>query len=140
MKTTRHYLTAALIAIAASAYAQKPLPADHPLLGSWKLTLPGGVCSEIYTFRADGTRVFASGQETGESAFLIAEKPSSKGFYRFVDTIKKTNGKPDCSGQITPIGHESTLFIAFHAKNRDEAVMCRDESLARCVALKREKP
>ena len=134
-------LVLAIIAIASPVYAQRSIAPGHPLLGTWKFTVPGGVCSEVYTFRADGTRQFSSAEEQGESAFTLSDAPSSRGFYSFMDTITKANGKRDCSGGTTAVGHKVTLFIRFHPQNRDEFIMCRDESPAQCFGpIRRVKP
>ena len=137
----RSFVLAAALIVIAPAYGQKPLAANHPLLGTWKFTVPGGLCSEIYTFRADGTRQFTSAEEVGESVFVLSEAPSDRGFYGFTDTVTKTNGKIDCSGGKTPIGDRVTLFIRFHPRNLDEFIMCRDESLAQCFGpIRKVKP
>ena len=138
---------AALLFAAAPALSQSPakvqaqsLAPTHPLLGTWRFAVPGGVCTETYTFRADGTRRFLSAEEVGESTFLLADTPSDRGFYRYTDTVTKTNGKPDCSGNIAPMGIRSNLFILFHPRHREEFIVCRDETLAQCFGpVKKEK-
>ena len=60
--------------------------------------MPDGSCAETYRFRADGTSVVTSGEEVAETEFRITPKPSRKGFYEWVDTIVKDNGKKDCAG------------------------------------------
>ena len=61
------------------------------------------------------------------SDFEIAPTPSDKGFYRITYTITKSNGKPDCSGSITPVGDTVTLYLRFFG--RDIHYVCRAEDL-----------
>jgi hypothetical protein len=128
-------LGALLVGLATVTYAQsnKPLAPAHPIVGTWKLIVPGSNCAEIYTFRSDGTRLFSSAEETGESEFVISDTRSERGFYRLVDTVKHINGKPDCSGSITADGDRVTVFILLHPESSDEFAACQDESLAQCL-------
>lgn len=108
-----------------------PPPAGHPILGRWKFDLPKLNCFEIYEFLPNGTRLYKSAEELGESAYDISPAPRSSGFYSIKDTITKNNGKPDCSGGTTPIGHEVTIFIRFHP-SEPKLIMCQEESLRSC--------
>ena len=128
-------LWALLVVSTVPSCAQTPRPpaANHPILGTWTVSVPGTTCSEVYTFRADGTRTYSSGEERGESAFEISAARSERGFYALTDTVTHNNGKPDCSGGTTPVGDKVTLFIMFHPKNTNEFIMCYTESLSDCV-------
>ena len=128
----RFAILAALLSVTSLlAAAQQPVAPNHPIIGTWRFTLPDGSCAETYRFRADGTSVVTSGEEIAETEFRIAPKPSRKGFYEWVDTIVKDNGKKDCSGQITDVGRKTTTFVQF-----DEAgqrfIVCRAESHDAC--------
>jgi hypothetical protein len=123
-------LVALTVAAAQAAPPVAPLP-DHPLIGTWRFTLPQGNCVETYIFRPDGTTVVVSGEEIGESAYEIANEPSSKGFYKWTDVLTRDNGGRDCSGDVMKLGHESTNFILVHP-SRDKLLVCRDESLDAC--------
>ncbi len=112
------------------ARAAGPAP-THPVLGSWTFVLPGTSCSEIYTFHADGTMFVTSGAEVSESTYEIAARPSSKGFYKWVDRITKDNGKKDCSGEETKVGASATNYIRF-LPSGDELIVCQEESLDAC--------
>ena len=72
-----------------------------------------------------------SGEEVAESEFRIAAKPSRNGFYEWVDTIVKDNGKKDCSGQITDVGRKTTNYVRFDPAAQ-RFVVCRAESLDAC--------
>ena len=57
--------------------------------------------------------------------------PSRNGFYEWVDTIVKDNGKKDCSGQITDVGRKTTNYIRFDPAGQ-RFIVCRAESLEAC--------
>jgi hypothetical protein len=112
--------------------AQAAPPADHPILGIWKLSLPDLGCSETYRFRADGTTLVTSAEEVSESEYRIPAKPSAKGFYRLEDRIVKDNGKKDCSGVVMKVGTQATNFIRFHPSGAI-FLMCADETMNTCI-------
>ncbi|MGG7604194.1 hypothetical protein [Massilia sp. BKSP1R2A-1] len=107
-------------------------PADHPILGIWKLSLPDLGCHETYRFRADGTTLVTSAEEVSESEYRIPDKPSARGFYRLDDRIVKDNGKKDCAGAIMKPGTTATNFIRFHPSNAI-FLMCADETMNACI-------
>lgn len=124
-------LAAAALAVAAAAHAT-PLADDHPLVGTWKITLPGSGCTETYLVRANGTSLVTSAQEVSESEFDISATPSDKGFYKWVDKIVTDNGKPDCSGQITQAGHVATNYVLLRRDGR-VFLMCEKEDVDTCI-------
>jgi len=105
--------------------------ADHPIVGTWRFTVPDGSCAETYRFRTDGTSLVTSGEEVAESKFEIAKSPTRAGFYKWVDTIVKDNGKKDCSGQITDVGRKTTNYIRFDPSGQ-RFIVCRAENLEAC--------
>jgi len=109
-----------------------PIDAAHPILGTWKLSMPDGICTETYHFRKDGTSVVLSGQEVSESAFEITALPSPLGYYRMVDRITRDNGKPDCAGEIMKVGKEATTYIRLHPSG-SMIIFCDAESLNSCI-------
>lgn len=123
---------AGLFLLSALNVAAAAPPADHPILGIWKLSLPDLGCSETYRFRADGTTLVTSAEEVSESEYRIPDKPSAKGFYRLEDRIVKDNGKKDCSGVIMKPGTRATNFIRFHPSGA-LFLMCADESMNTCI-------
>jgi hypothetical protein len=130
-------ITVLLLAlIAGNASAQEviagPLASGHPLIGTWRIDLPNG-CFEEYVLRADGTKLSESAQERNESVFEISELPSSNGFYKWTDKITKGNGKPDCGGSTTELGHVATNYIRLH-KSRTRFVLCESENMKSCFA------
>lgn len=124
-------ITATLAATSTAVLADK-LRADHPILGTWKITLPDVKCDEVYRFRADGTAFITSAEEIAESEFEIAAKPSAAGYYKWVDKIVKDNGKKDCSGQITSPGEAATNYLRFH-QSGDMFLMCEKEDINTCI-------
>ena len=64
-------VVSATVALCAALGLPKPAaaapPADHPILGIWKLSLPDLGCLETYRFRADGTTLVTSAEEVSES-------------------------------------------------------------------------
>jgi len=108
------------------------LRADHPIIGTWRITLPDGSCSETYRIRADGTTLVFSHEEVAESTFVITDQPDQNGFYKEVDTIVKDNGKHDCTGGITKPGQAVTNYLQFHPSG-DMFLMCVERSLDRCI-------
>ncbi|MYM24556.1 hypothetical protein GTP46_18080 [Duganella sp. FT135W] len=109
-----------------------PLRSDHPLIGTWRITLPDGSCSETYRVRADGTTLVFSREEVAESVFTISDQPDKDGFYEETDTIVKDNGKRDCSGEVTAPGKPITNYLQFHPSG-NLFVMCVERSLDRCI-------
>lgn len=87
----------ALLGTACAAHAQEvtrtPLPEGHPLIGVWRVDVPGTQCHEVYTIKSNGTMSVTSAEQAAESEFQIDLQPSAKGFYKWVDKITQDNGK-----------------------------------------------
>ena len=128
---TRIIAAVSMLAAATAVIAEPPHP-KHPLLGTWKITLPDGSCSETYVFRRDGTTLVTSAEEVAESEFEVSDGPSEKGFYKWVDKIVRDNGKKDCSGEVMTIGHVATNYIILHP-SKDQFLMCEAEDLKTCI-------
>jgi hypothetical protein len=132
MKTTIAILAAIALLAAGSAQADGIRP-DHPLLGVWKLSFPDGSCEEVYRISANGRILITSAEEVGESTFTVTDQPLKSGFYKWVDKVIKTNGKPDCSGEITPVGDVATLYVVFEPSG-NRFLMCAQERMESCFA------
>ena len=78
--------------------AKTTLSSEHPLVGSWRIDVPGTRFHEIYKIQPDGSMRITSGAQKAESECEISPQPSAKGFYKWVDKIVKDNGQPDCIG------------------------------------------
>ena len=85
-----------------------------------------------YRIRADGSALITSAAEIAESEFEIDDQPDSDGFYRSNDKIVKDNGKKDCTGEITEIGHVIQSFIVFHPSN-NMFLMCQRRDMGSCI-------
>lgn len=105
---------------------------DHPLIGTWQITLPDGACREIYRYRSDGTTLVTSAEEVAESEFHISDKPDADGFYQQTDTITKDNGRRDCAGQVTQVGHQVVSYLLFHPSG-NMFLMCYERDRRSCI-------
>lgn len=121
------------LAVAADAFRKQPLAKDHPALGAWRVDVPDLKCFEQMEIRADGTRSIISGKEIAQAELSISAKPNAHGLYKWVDKTVEDNGKPDCSGQVTPIGEVSTNYIGFSA-DKNSFLLCRDAQGKQCLA------
>ena len=130
------FFTSSAMLLANSVWSQvvvkTPIPADHPLVGSWRIDVPGTSCHEIYSLRADGSMRVTSGSQQAESEFELSVRPSPKGFYKWVDKIVKDNGKPDCMGEIMEVGHVATNYIRLHLSGT-KFLMCEAEDINTCI-------
>jgi hypothetical protein len=125
------------IFVSSGAFTQEltrtPLPDGHPLLGIWRIELPEFKCFEEYELRANGTKLSMSGEERNESEFEISLVPSPAGFYKWADKITKNNGKPDCSGSKTELGHVAVDYVRLHP-NGQRFLLCEAEDMKSCFA------
>ena len=131
MKPAR-VVTILLLALSMTPVYAGALRADHPFIGTWRIDLPSLSCHEIYRVRANGTTLVTSAQEVAESTFTLSDRPSAKGFYKWVDKITKDNGKKDCGGEVMQLGHESTNYVIMHPSG-DRFLMCEEEDLKSCI-------
>jgi len=125
----RLLLGAAAWVLAGRAPAAPPAP-DHPLLGTWQLSLPGSQCLETYVYRADGHAHTLSAEEETDTQYSVSATPDASGTYVLTETILSSNGKRDCSGQLTPLGRPVTLYLA---PLRGWFLLCFDVALQRCL-------
>ena len=133
MRNIALFVVASILFAIGSSIA-KPVANSHPIVGTWKATvnLPAGHCDEIYSIRPDGTTRASSAEELSESDYEISDEPDENGFYKWVDTVTKTNGKPDCAGSPTPLGDVATTYVIFHPSG-DMFLVCVEQSLDRCI-------
>jgi len=108
------------------------LPANHPIIGTWVIQVPGTRCSETYTFKEDGTKVAKSADEVGESTFVVSATPSPAGYYKLTDTVVASNGKLDCSFQSTPVGDTVSVFLRFE-QSANAFSFCPREAPESCI-------
>ena len=109
----------------------RPLRADHPLIGAWALRADDGGCTEIYRISREGTSLVTSADEVAQTRFEVSDQPSTKGYYKWVDTIVKDNGKKDCSGKVTK-PHTTTSYILM-SETRKAFISCQNESTKACI-------
>jgi hypothetical protein len=117
-----------------AGFAAPPTPvrADHPLLGAWQYTKRDDSCAETYRLDRTGTSLVTSAEEVAETRFTLSDQPSAKGYYKWVDTMVKDNGKKDCWGQVTKVLKTTTNYILMNpAGNR--FIMCSSEDGRQCI-------
>lgn len=132
MKASLAILAAGVASVAlAQTPTRNPLPPDHPLIGTWKFTLPNSGCVEIYDIRADGTMHVKSADQELDSEFDFSAAISGNGFYKWVDKVTRDNGKPDCNGARGAAGQVTTSYVRFHRTGR-RFILCRKEDLDTC--------
>jgi hypothetical protein len=101
---------AALILVSAVCFSQ-PRATVQSFVGTWTLSLRGTTCRETIEFLADGTAHVVSGSEDSISGYAIAEVPKRTGSYVWFDWILKNNGRPDCLGNLTPVGDKAINYL-----------------------------
>ncbi len=80
-----------------------------------------GAPSSRPTYRVDrsGRTLVTSADEVAQTRFTLSDQPSAKGYYKWVDTLVKDNGKKDCWGQITKPGKTTVRYVMMNpAKDR----------------------
>ena len=137
MKSLTLSLVVVSVLFALHARAQEAtrssLPQEHPLVGTWRIDFRDLKCFEEYEVRADGTKLSRSGEERNESEHSITLLPSLKGFYKWTDKITMNNGRPDCSGSLTELGHVAVNYIRLHP-SKQRFLLCEAEDLKSCFA------
>lgn len=103
----------------------------HPILGMWRLAVPGRDCAEQYEFLDGGVSHVTSGAEQSESVYRVTPSANS-GLYVLEDIVTKSNGGTSCSGAAaTPVGDKVVLFVRFTSGIR--MMMCADRSERSCI-------
>ena len=108
-----------------------PLRADHPFVGAWQLTRRDDDCAEIYRVDRSGRTLITSADEVAQSTFTMSNQPSARGYYKWVDTLVKDNGKKDCWGQITKPGKTTTRYVMM-SPAKDRFILCTAEDGKQC--------
>ena len=108
-----------------------PVRADHPFLGAWQLTRNDDDCAEIYRIDRSGHTLITSADEVAQSNFTISDQPSARGYYKWVDTLVKDNGKKDCWGQVTKPGRTTTRYVMMNPK-QNRFILCTAEDGKQC--------
>lgn len=116
----------------AASFERTPLPEGHPLIGMWRIQVPGMACSEVYDIRADGTMNVTSSTQVVKAEFSVGKEQEAGGFYRWTDHILNENGQPDCMGNVMQVGHSATHFITVHTDG-DRFLLCQKPDIDTCI-------
>lgn len=123
---------------AATALAGPAVRQDHPIIGTWKHPV-GDTCTEVRTYRTDGTLHVTSGEEVSRSTYQISDQPDLTGAYALTETLVAVNSKPDCWGAVAPPGSTGTITqsIRFDPQ-RDQMEVCGTTgSVSYCAGFSR---
>ncbi len=128
--------SATALAVPPAAKADAPvaptaLRPDHPMLAAWAITRRDDGCAETYRFDRSGHTLITSADEVAVSNFTLSDQPSAKGYYKWVDTLVKDNGKKDCWGQVTKPGKTTTRYIMMNPA-QDRFIVCTAEDGRQC--------
>lgn len=105
----------------------------HPIIGYWEAKVEGESCSESYLFREDGTGLLTSGEETLEVSYKVDAQPNSDGYFKLTHHVVKTNGKLDCTKNITEANTDQENYLLFQPDGRSFIACDNDEaSLETC--------
>jgi hypothetical protein len=111
MRRLRPMLVCAVQSLGAAACgAGLPQP-NHPIIGTWRLPVPGVTCTETWEFRPDGTAHTVSAGEETTADYAISDRPVGTGYYFLSHTVRETNGQRDCLGNLTPVGVRARLYL-----------------------------
>src|SRR3954471_22128867 len=122
---------ASIAAVAAPSDAPPPARADHRCLGAWQITKRDNDGAEIYRIDRSGRTLITSADEVAQSTFTISDQPSARGYFKWVDTLVKDNGKKDCWGQVTKPGKTTTRFVMMNPA-KDRFIVCLAEDGRQC--------
>ncbi|MDF3035745.1 MAG: hypothetical protein K0S28_1019 [Paucimonas sp.] len=109
---------AALVSTAAFAQEAPPpapvkiAPKESPLIGKWNTTYTQEACVESNEYTEKGLKITYSGEAVTEDFYTLFKL--GDGLYKLSGYVGKDNGKPDCAGQLVPVGSTSTIFIKFN--------------------------
>jgi hypothetical protein len=79
------------------------------VIGEWEWNPVKGDCPERYSYRTDGLVMMQSADERLVKTYVISK--ASNEMYRISSAVKATNGKPDCRGELSPVGSRSSVFV-----------------------------
>jgi hypothetical protein len=114
----------------------KPKP---PIIGSWEWTRKTNNCTEVYSFKANGTAFVVSGEEKTENTYALSEALESSGRYKLTMTTTKDLGGRDCGySSEDSTGKTSNIYLLFSPDGHMLA-MCESELGTACFGPLRKK-
>jgi hypothetical protein len=115
--------------VSAASGAATPRP-GHPLVGVWRLAMPGFACRETIEFRPDGTSASSSAGEEASGAYEVSDRAAENGRYELTASITRSNGGTDCFGDTAPVGVPVTSYV--HLYPGDRLFFCPGPSSTAC--------
>jgi hypothetical protein len=111
-----------------------------PLAGTWEWRVKDPPCTEVYTFRRDGTVHVVSADEKTDNTFELADRAEPAGRFRFTMTTTADSGGRDCAATTDDsTGKSATLYLLFNPAG-DAFVMCTEPAGMACLGpLRRRK-
>ena len=131
MNARRMIFAAAVLTVRFATELASAAPPDHPIVGVWHVYPYGSTCVETWDIRADGTTHNVSADQESLSTYTVSSALSSHGAYVMDDTIKKSNGKRDCSNTLEPDGDHAVIYLV--PQTPDRFKLCVDELLRLCL-------
>jgi hypothetical protein len=130
----RATLTLAILFCSAQALADIPPPrtATAPLVGRWEWKSAKGDCVETHQYLSNGVKISHSGQEVIEKRYSLSTVRGASGPAQYVvtETTTRTNGKPDCLGNLAKLGHTLQLYLFF--EGAQNYTTCATSSRSTC--------
>lgn len=117
-----------------SSVAQEDIRSKkHPIIGYWVSEAQEAGCQETYQFNEDGSGYFTSGEEQLEIKYVVEAQPDETGFFKLTHQVVKTNGKSDCTKNVTQSNSSQVSYLLFQPDGYSY-VACEnnDTSLENC--------
>lgn len=126
-----------------SSKPASPTTQDKPrpsILGSWEWTRKTNNCTEVYSFRSNGTAFVVSGDEKTENTYALSEVLASSGRYKLTMTTTKYFGGRDCSDSSEDsTGKTSNVYLLF-SPDGNMLAMCESELGTACFGPLKKRP
>lgn len=109
-----------------------PIPAGHPLLGSWRGSHLHEECSAEIVVLSDGTKSAQSAGVHSRSHVIVSEFPSRGRLYRLADRMVEGTA-PNCSGLQAHAGEVLVQVVRIHPDG-SRFLLCDGEEMVQCFA------
>jgi hypothetical protein len=111
----------------------RPSPAPaRSLVGAWEWRVEEDRCTEVYTFRPDGTAQVVSGEEKTDNTYTLGKSAEPSGRFRFSMTTTRDNRGRDCTGSGEDgTGKTTEHYLHFNPAG-DAFLLCAEPTGTRC--------